>query len=387
MNSIRRVLGQLVRQLETSYSSLNRIELSKSALLHNLDYLKALSGAEYIIPVLKANAYGHGIESIAEILDNEDIPYVAVDGYHEALEVQATSDLNVLVMGAILPENVNKLDQKKLAFVVQDMAILQVLTNVRRPIKIHLEFNTGMNRQGFDFTEIKSVIRLLKDNDQIELDGLMSHFYDADNEKTDKAVREQSELFDSIVKEFWRAKLKPRYIHLQQTAGSTKSFTKTANTIRPGIGIYGISPLHEHDPYHIKLDGLKPVLSAYSRIIKIRELKAGDGVSYNHVYHTKTPARVGVVPFGYYDGMPKELSGKISYKVKGKLVPQIGRICMNHSMIDITESKAKLWDEVEIISRDKDSPNSIQNISKQFDIFPYSLLVKIAPDTRREIVD
>ena len=198
MSTLRGILEQFFRQFEASYEALNVIEISRSAFLNNFDLLKKLYKAEYVIPVLKSNAYGHGLENILSILDDRQVPYVAVDGYNEALEVRAYSDLDVLVMATVLPENFSKIETRHVAYVIQDMSVLNVLTNIRRSLKIHLEFNTGLNRQGFDASELKDIIQTLKGNPHIELDGVMTQFYDAANTSRD-SVDEQTKKFDSII--------------------------------------------------------------------------------------------------------------------------------------------------------------------------------------------
>src|SRR5690606_23455373 len=117
MSTVRNILEQFFKQFEASYETLNVIELSRSAMLHNFDLINELYGTEHVIPVLKANAYGHGLEQVVRILEDRQVPYIAVDGYHEALQGRAMSDFDVLVMGAIMPENFGKIDFRHMAYV------------------------------------------------------------------------------------------------------------------------------------------------------------------------------------------------------------------------------------------------------------------------------
>lgn len=386
MSSIRNILEQFFRQFEASYETLNRIELSRSALLHNLAYLQELYAVQHVIPVLKANAYGHGLEQVVKILEDSEVPYIAVDGYHEALQVRALSDHDVLVMGAILPENFTKIDIHHVSYVVQDSTVLNVLTNLQRPVKIHLEFNTGMNRQGFEADEVSGIINLLKDNPHIELDGIMSHFYDASNPNRD-SVNAQVKSFDAIVSKIRKAGIKPPYIHIAKTGGLSDFKSKYVNTIRPGTGLYGLNPYPVNHPMSPIFDGLKPVLAFYSRLIKIRELGEGDGVSYGHTYKLKSDKRIGVLPVGYFEGVNESLANDGYFRYKSSKINILGSINMNHTMVDLSDCAAKLWDQVEIISRDRQAPNSLQSLWADKGLYPLIGLVRLGDDIRRIVVD
>lgn len=386
MSTVRGILEQFFRQFEAGFEAINTVEISRSALLHNFDLLKKLYRAEHVIPVLKGNAYGHGLESVLKILEEREVPYVAVDGYHEALEVRAMSDLDVLVMGAVLPENFSKIETRHVAYVMQDMSILNVLTNNRHALKIHLEFNTGLNRQGFEIGELKDIISVLKDNPHIELDGVMTQLYDANN-SNQKATKAQTKSFDAIVEKILKAGLKPRYIHISKTGGLTNSTSRYANTIRPGGGIFGINPLPEDHPFFDQLDQLRPVLGLYSRVIKLRQLKKGEGVGYGPTFRANKDIPTAVVPLGYAEGVSKELSNSGMLTHKGENLPIIGSIGMNHTTIDASNSRVKLWDRVTIISPNRDAPNSIGRLFKDHNLYYYQVLSGISGDIRRIVVD
>jgi alanine racemase len=286
----------------------------------------------------------------------------------------------------VLPENFNKIDLRHTAYVVQDISVLNVLTNMRRSIKIHLEFDTGMNRQGFSASELKDIIPVIKDNDHIELDGVMSHFYDAANvDRT--SVGQQVEAFDDIVGKIKKAGFKPPYIHLSKTSGITEPASKYANAIRPGSGIYGVNPLSEDHKNFKDLEKLEPVLNVTSRIVKIREIEPGEGVGYNHTFVASKKMTIAVVPFGYSEGVSEQLSNTGQFCFKGKPVPIVGKVSMNHTMVDVSDCKAKIWDEIEIISTDRNSPNSLRQLQKQHGIYQLVTLVKLSDDVRRVVVD
>ncbi|HEX9679024.1 MAG TPA: alanine racemase [Candidatus Saccharimonadales bacterium] len=387
MSTVRGILEQFLRQFEASYESLNRIEISRSAFLHNFDLLKNLFKAKHVIPVLKSNAYGHGFETILKILEDRDVPCVAVDGYHEALEVRAISDVDVLVMATVLPENFSKIETRHTIYVIQDMSVLNVMTNGRRSVRIHLEFDTGMNRQGFDLLELKDVLQILKDNPQIELEGVMTHFYDA-NQPGRQSIDEQLRQFDDIVSRIKKAGFKPQYIHAAKTSGFSRYKSQHLNTIRPGAGLYGINPFSDTaSDWHKKLSELKPVLSMYSRLVKIRQIEKGTGVGYGHTFTAGRKTKLGILPVGYYEGINETLGNAGSLRYRSVAVPIVGKICMNHVHLDLTDTKAKLWEEIEVISADPSAPNSLKRWWQDHGLYPYISAVRLSPHIRRRIVD
>jgi alanine racemase len=386
MSTVRGILEQFFRQFEASYEAINTVELSRSALLENFDFLKKLYRAEHVIPVLKSNAYGHGLENVLKILEERDVPCVAVDSYHEALEVRAVSDYEVLVMGPVLPENFNKIETRHISYVIQDMSVLNVLTNSRRSIRIHLEFNTGLNRAGFEVRELRDVINVLRDNPQIELEGVMTQFYDAAN-PNQRATKAQIREFDDIVAQIKKAGFEPEYVHIAKTNGLTDSDSRFANTIRPGGGLYGINITPQDHPFFEQLEQLKPVLAFYTRIIKLRTLAKGEGVGYEHTFKAEKRTPTAIIPVGYAEGLPAVLSNGGTLRHKNGELPIIGRIAMNHTALNASQTKVKLWDRVEVISPNRGRPNSIRRLWLDFGLYPYDVLVGISADIRRKVVN
>lgn len=162
------------RQLEDEYVPHTRIEVSKSALLHNLDLFTGLSG-KAVIPVLKSNAYGHGLQLVATVLKDRLVPYVAVDDYLDACRIREVSKQPVLIMGAVLPSSFGHIVYDNFAFVVQDEVTIKALGKTGQPIKVHLDCNTGMNRYGALPHEIEHLTKQILRYKSLELEGVMSH--------------------------------------------------------------------------------------------------------------------------------------------------------------------------------------------------------------------
>lgn len=368
-----------------SYKTLNIIEINKSNLINNYLLFQNLNPDKKIIPVLKSNAYGHGLRQVTTILNEIDCSFIAVDGYFEAHKIKYLTKHKILVMGYVLQDNAKLLDNKTCSYVIQDIESLISLANMKKKFNIHMEINSGMNRLGIKPSEIDSYLKVLSQYESLTLEGIMTHLYDADN-SNDTITKQQTEIFDSCVKHILKKGFNPKYIHIAQSAGSVKCKSIYANCIRVGIGLYGINPLSPVDKKYYLLNSLKPVLELKSTIIKIHNLKPKQKVSYNGIYQTKTNQRIGVLPIGYYEWVPRELSNVGIFSNKKRLLPIRGRVCMNHTMIDLSNTKLKKGDSLTLISVDKNMPNSIENISKQYGMFSYSLLTSINETIRRVIV-
>ncbi len=381
---LRKTIKTLLRKLEKDYITHNRIEVSKSAILHNLDLFTDLSG-KWAIPVLKGNAYGHGITLVAKALKGRKLPYIAVDGYFEALRVREVSKQPVLVMGAILAENYSRLKYDHFAFVVHDKASIDALGKTGKHIKVHLEVNTGMNRYGAKPDDVGELAKFVLGYKNLELEGVMSHLADSDGgdpATVDFAV----EQFDACVESVRATGARPTLFHVAQSAGSIKAKSKYANAFRLGVGLYGIDPFPRGHTLYPQLKGLRPALRLVSTITKVIELRKGDKVSYNYTFTAPRDMKIGILPLGYYEGVNRQLSNVGMVKVGTRFTPIVGRVCMNHTMISLDNNTAKEGDEVLVYSNDTADKNAIDAVAHSQHLFNYNLLTALSHDVRRVLV-
>lgn len=382
---LRRQLDKLLKSFESEFATHNRIEVSGSAIRHNLAVFKHLSN-QMVIPVLKGNAYGHGIRQVATALKGADIPYIAVDGYFEALRVREVSRQPVLVMGAIKPENFKRMKYDNFAFVVQDAETIKALGATGKRVNVHLEVNTGMNRYGAHPGEAAELTKLILCYKNLYLEGVMSHLADSDGDDP-ATVNQATEDFDACVEQVRAAGGNPAYLHVAQSAGSLKAASKHANAIRLGIGLYGVNPFpHKHELYKV-LDELRPALRLVSTITKVTHLQKGDRVSYNYTFTAPKKMTIGVLPLGYYEGVNRALSNKGVAKIGQTFTPIVGRVCMNHTMISLDGVRAKVGDEVVVYSNNPADKNAIDRIAQDYDLFNYTLLTSLSHDVRRVLTD
>lgn len=383
--SLRMQLGAALRRFEKEFKTHNRIEVSDSAIRHNLAIFKQLNGKR-AIAVLKGNAYGHGIELVSNILKGQDVPYIAVDGYFEALRVREVTSQPVLIMGAIHADNFAHIKYDNFAFVVQDVAGITALGETDRPLKIHLECNTGMNRYGARPEELTQLVELILRYDNLTLEGFMSHLADADGEDV-ATVGRAVEQFDECLEAIRDLGAAPTLVHIAQTGGSVVAVSKYANTVRLGIGMYGINPFPNSHRMHKKLRELRPALRFISTITKVIDLNKGDQVSYGYAFTAPKDMKIGVLPVGYHEGLNRALSNVGVVKIGNQFAPIVGRVCMNHTMINLDGINAQVGDEAVVYSDDPHDENAIDAIADKHNLFNYNVLTSLSSDVRRVTCD
>lgn len=382
--SIRKRIDTFLKNLETEYVTHNRIEVSRSAILHNLELFEKLSGMP-AIPVLKGNAYGHDITLVAKVLKNCHLPYIAVDSYFEALRIREVSNQPVLVMGSILSENYKNMKYNNFAFVVHDEASIHALGKTGKRINVHLEANTGMNRYGAKADEIVALTQLIRSYHNLTLEGFMSHLADSDgNDPTtvDVAVKQFDECFEAVK----AAGTNPTLIHIAQSAGILKAKSKYANTFRLGDGLYGINPFPQNHTLSAQLESMQPALRLISTITKIIELSQDDRVSYNYTFTAPKKMKIGVLPIGFYEGLKWELSNRGVVKIGKQLMPIVGKVCMHHATISLDGLTAAVGDEVIVYSDIPGDKNTIDNIAHDHGFLNDDLLTSLSRDVRRVLV-
>lgn len=379
----------LKRKASRKLKVLNTIELSKSALKHNYNFFKKLHPESKICPVLKSNAYGHGLEEIAQIVDKFSAPYIIVDSFYEAFELQKVGiKTPILIIGYTHPQNFKYMKFKNVAVTVADKETIEELGKLKRKVTIHLEVDTGMHRQGVRMDQVKEALKLTQKYKKLKLEGMWTHLADADNPKNNAFNKEQIQKFKKALAIAEKLGVKPKWKHISASAGASKVFSKDFNMIRLGISLYGAPPLEKIDPYYKKnkFENLKPVLSLSSTLIDIKDLKKGDCVSYKCIFHAPKDMKIGVIPAGYYEGIDRRLSSSGFVYYKGQPCKIVGIVCMNLTMIDLSHIKnPKKFDKITVIGTDIEKKNTAQWMAETIKSIPYVILTNIAPTIRRII--
>lgn len=356
---------------------LNRVELFSKNLLNNYSILEEKSKGKIIFPVIKANAYGHGIEEIAIILSKKKPKYFIVDSYYEALKVKSVSKVPVLIIAPNHLDNLRYIIQKKFILSITNIDTLKKINLLNKKVEVHLMFNTGMNREGLSQDKINSVLEILKNNSKIKVEGIFSHFATAGNNNS--FLEKQEKEFSKIIDIFENKNIKFKWIHLGNSDGFLKTKDKRINSFRIGRALYGVGVNN--------INKIKPVLRLTTKITGIRALKNDDTVGYDRLFKPDGENFIGLIPIGYNEFLRRDFKNIFKIKYKNNFFSIIGNISMNMSSINFQNENVKIGDDIIVISEKKEDKNSIDNISQETGVLDYELLTSISSSHRRIIID
>lgn len=384
---MRRIIKQLYKKFFIhDDENMVTVTLSKKALLNNINEFIKIGHGVMVSPVLKSNAYGHGICEIAEILDKHtssiSVPFFILDSYFEAKKLR-NDDINrpIMVIGYTTIKNIVENKIKDVIFTVSDINVLKELgEKLNKKTKFNLKLDTGMHRQGILPSDMDESIKIINKNNNIILESISSHFSDAEENKdyTEKQIVEWNKLVDKFKKEFNTIK----YWHISNTAGHNYINEAKCNMTRLGAGLYGIRDGAYVDNVHIM-----PVLQLETIVTGIKNIKKGQTVGYGNSFEAKKDMTIATIPVGYYEGIDRRLSNKGHVIIHNTVTNIIGRVSMNITTIDITEiPNVKIGDKVIVISNKETDPNSMLNISKETTL-ARDLAVNIASHLKRIVID
>lgn len=398
LNLFRPIL-KAVRTRRHRYTPLVEVAIFKKHLLHNLEAYRVASRLP-VAPVLKSNAYGHGLVEVATILANGPVPvpFMVVDSYHEALILRNEGIATpLLIIGFSANENIVRNRLKHVAFTISSMEQLRALApTLARPTALHIKIDTGMHRQGIHPKELDEALTLTcetKDEDGrqlLRLEGICSHLADGDNDDTD-FTKKQIVLWNSLVtsvKEKQKASpsafVHLTHFHLSASSGLFHAGAIQANVMRLGLGLYGVPA---NAPRDARL-GLKPVLEMTSLLSSVKKVPRGALIGYNNTFEAPKDMTIATIPAGYNEGVDRRLSNEGTVKVAQFVCRIIGRVSMNITTIDVSHLPAhlmKIGTPVTLISADPRDTNSISQMAERANASPYELLVHIPEGLRRVV--
>ena len=316
--------------------------------LDNLEYnyrsIRAhLPSATRFLGVMKADAYGHGAVPVSRALADLGAEYLAVSNLEEAVQIRRGEvRLPILILGYTPPEyaaNMIFLDiTQEVHSLTYAQELNEALAGTNYILNVHLKLDTGMTRIGFfaydndrTLDELKQAAAL----PHLHIEGVFMHFCVADSraEEDVSFTKLQYKRFMDMLSAMEGAGIRPELRHCCNSGAAILYPEFALDMVRPGIITYGNAPSEE-------LEGaisLRPMMSLHSMIAQVRTVPAGTDISYGRLYRTTHDTRVAVLPIGYADGLSRLLTGKASFYLQGKLVPVIGRICMDMCMLDVSE--------------------------------------------------
>ncbi len=377
--------------------TVERVEISRRALVHNIGEFRRLIGPRRkFLAVVKANAYGHGLVEAAGIAAGAGVDWFGVDSVDEGAALRrAGLEAPVLVLGyaplASLEEAVAA-DLRLTVYNRETVARLAELAGrMRRTVRLHVKLETGTWRQGVAPRDLAAFVRDIRRRPGLVVEGLSSHFANIEDTTRHDYPRRQLETYRTACRALEAGGPRVPLKHMSCTAAAILFPEPGFNLARVGIGLYGLWPSKE-TYLSCLLDrkeplSLEPVLSWKARIAQIKKVPAGADIGYGGTYRTTRPTRLAVVPVGYYDGYDRGLSNAAHVLVKGRRAPVRGRVAMDFFMADVTDVPApSLEDEVTLIGSDGRERIGAEDLAGLAGTIGYEILARINPLVPRVVV-
>lgn len=363
------------------------VEVDTGCIERNYKALCRKAGKSAVLGVVKADAYGHGAVEVARVLQKAGCPYLAVACIDEAAALRAAGIcVPVLILGYTSPEYTDHLISMNITQTVSSLQMARELSAQSVAsggvLKVHLKIDSGMGRTGFAADNIHEIAEAAV-LPGLETEGIYTHFAVADS-YGDSFTGEQFSRFCGALDELKKIGLTFSMRHCANSGALINYPDTYLDMVRPGIALYG------HYPEEGRTGGLElqPAMELKTRVSQIKSVKPGDTISYGRMYTAEKQGRIAVISIGYADGLRRGLSGNMDVIINGQRCPQIGRICMDMCMVDVTEMKdIKPGDVVTIFGRDGDEFIPAEELSCKLDTISYEVLCGVSHRVPRVYVN
>ena len=325
-----------------------------------------------IFAIIKADAYGHNSTMVAPSLVASGVNAFGVASVDEGIELRNSGcDIPILVIGSVPTWSFIAAAENDITLSVFTQehikAAIMSYEHTKKPTKVHVKIDTGMNRIGLYYKDAPEFIDKILGMKEIQLCGIFSHLACAENPQTTKM---QAERFKFVQEKYPNIKA-----HLLNTAGIISYPDLQFDAMRAGIGIYGLMP---DLPANVAQPKLYPAMGLKGRIVYIKDVEPNEGVSYSYTYKTNKKTRIATIPIGYADGVPRALSNKIFGLINGKKIPQIGNITMDQMMFDITDAgNVNVGDVITLIGEDEGQEIKIDEWANILGTIHYELTCRL----------
>ncbi|MCD4748798.1 MAG: alanine racemase [Thermoanaerobaculales bacterium] len=371
------------------------MEVRSSALRSNLALFRSIIGdSTQLAAVVKANAYGHGLAAVVPVA----APHVDWFAVHTASEARAIRDLGfghrILVMGYVSAADTYLLDADTHIF-VSNSEVARNLGELKRnsgvSVPVHVKVDTGTNRQGINPDELLGLCGEVVDQG-LDVVGLATHFANIEDTLEHEFARSQMERFRECIVRVRENGINPPWIHAACSAAALLFREADFTLVRVGISMYGHWPSREtqlswrmgHPKGSLQLE---PMLSWKTVVGQIQKLEAGETVGYGRTWTALRETRLAVLPVGYSDGYPRALGGRGRVLVHGRPAPVVGRVCMNISLVDVTDvPEVEVGDEVILLGRDGELEISAEELAGLAGTINYEFLSRLPPHVIRKVV-
>lgn len=363
---------------------LSTIQISKSALLHNFKLFRTLINPKTeIMSVVKANAYGHGLEQIASIL-NAETDYFGVDDISELKTLRRYSDKPTLVMGYVSKEELEEAVKLDATIVIYDIERVIELSKIavkqnKKP-KIHIKIDASLGRQGILLSDTEKFVTELKKIDGIDVEGIYAHFANIEDTEDFTHAQKQIDDYKKALEIFRGSGYKNLKTHISSTAASLiyEKNQGLNSIVRLGIGLYGLWPSAEIKK--VSNAELKPVMRWVTHVAQVKTVPENFSIGYGLTYKTDKPTKIAIIPQGYSDGYDRGLSNIGEVLINGRRCKILGRVAMNMFAVDVSNAgEVKAEDEVVLLGKKGDEEITVEEIAEKLGTINYEVVSRISP--------
>lgn len=358
------------------------LEINKKNLLHNIRQFRQIAPKSELWPVVKSNAYGHGVSEVVDILkDNSDVSGFMVASLEEAMVIKNMTKKPIMVLSYFDRDDIELLKKvySQISLPVYDFDTIDYLDDLKLDLNVNLKIDTGTSRLGFSYDVAEEAKKHLLGKKNLNLNSIFTHY--AESEAEDQTfTKEQLSKFKQISKGY--------KAHSACSAASIALPEAQADIIRLGLSLYGMWPseVTKRRGWMLQVC-LQPVLTWKTKIIQIKDIKKGDSVGYNRTYKLKEDAKLAIIPVGYNEGYSRALSNKSEVIIKGQKYPIRGNICMNMSMLELpVDSDIEVGDIVTLLGEDGGYRVSADDLARHAETINYEVTTKINSSLLRKIV-
>lgn len=363
------------------------LEVDLVRLKQNLENIKAYVQPAKVMAVLKANAYGHGVDGVAPFLA-PFADYIGLALVEEGIHLRGLGITKpILIMGGSLPEQIPLFIKHDLILAASTMELLEAADNfssqARTRLKVHLKIDTGMERIGVHDYESEPFLEKSLSCSHLEVEGIFSHF--ANSEAPDlKHAKLQLERFEEVLSFYDKRSIPHPPIRHMANSGAILQFPEShLDLVRPGVMLYGVYP----GPEVKRTIDVKPALKWHSKVAFSKITLPGRPVSYGSLWQSDTPTRILTIPCGYADGYFRRMSNQAQVIINGKKYPQVGRICMDQFMVNLNTDEARVGDEVILLGESENGERiSPENLAEWANTNEYEVMTSISARVPRVFV-
>ena len=355
-----------------------------SALSHNYAQVRRLVGPQVdILAMVKADAYGHGAVRVARTLVGLGCRNLGVATLAEAAAIQdAGRGAAIVVFGGVHASEAGTAAKLGVEVVVDSYEVLSALaaagTAAGTTVRVHVKVDTGMHRLGLFPDQVVEFVAKADALQSVEPVALCSHFAMAESVHTGVTAGQFEKMQDTL-KELTRSGVRLR-CHLANSAAVLTRPETHLDMVRPGLMLYGLYP----DPSMRKVSDLRPVMRLEASVVRVAEVDAGEGIGYGHSYRAETKRKIATLRCGYADGFPRAMSNRGVVDVAGREVPVVGRVCMDHVMVDATDVELAPGDSV-VLWGSGNLPT--EEVAQRIDTISYELVTRVGPRVKRVYVE